>query len=138
MPGSQRTILRLLAESAARRPHHVAVEDLPAGRCTYAELDALSDGMRDRLRHMGVRRGDRVAIGLRKSIDSYEKLIGEHEIKLKEYMEDPFAHDNQGLLQNAPNDRIRQKIIQGRIQALQREINIYRKNIEKLRRLLDD
>jgi hypothetical protein len=38
---------------------------VPGGaRLTYAELAALSDALRDRLWHLGVRPGDRVALRL--------------------------------------------------------------------------
>ncbi|MEO6445875.1 MAG: AMP-binding protein, partial [Gemmatimonadaceae bacterium] len=54
----------------------MAVEDLPDGVLTYAELDALSDRVRDRLRQLGVQRGDRVGICLRKTIDAYAAMLG--------------------------------------------------------------
>jgi amino acid adenylation domain-containing protein len=67
---------QLLEASARRRPDHVAVEDPPAGSITYRELDALSDRVRDRLRALGVRPGDRVGIYLRKSIDAVAAIFG--------------------------------------------------------------
>jgi len=54
----------------------VAVEDLPDGALTYRALDLLSDRVRDRLRAMGVRRGDRVGVYAAKSIDSYAAILG--------------------------------------------------------------
>ncbi len=65
-----------LEASARRRPGHTAVEDPGVGAITYAGLDALSDRMRDRLRHAGVRPGDRVGICLRKSIDAVAAIFG--------------------------------------------------------------
>ncbi|MCU0800607.1 MAG: hypothetical protein MUD11_02335 [Rhodobacteraceae bacterium] len=53
---------------------------------------------------------------------SYEELMAEHQQKLADYKRDPYAFDNQGLLRNAPNDAVRQSIIQGRIQVLERQI----------------
>lgn len=70
------SIVGLLRASAARRPGHVAVEDPPDGSITYAELDALSDRVRDRLAALGVRRGDRVGVSLRKTIDAYATMLG--------------------------------------------------------------
>ena len=46
------------------------------GEITYRELDALSDRLRDRLRALGVRRGDRVGIYMRKSIDAVAAIFG--------------------------------------------------------------
>src|SRR4051794_29161560 len=46
------------------------------GRVTYAALDRLSDRLRDRLVAMGVGRGDRVGIYVRKSADSLISVFG--------------------------------------------------------------
>ena len=70
------TLIDFLASSALRSPNAVAVEDLSDGSLTYAEFDALTDRVRDRLRQLGVRRGDRVGVYLRKSIDAYAVMIG--------------------------------------------------------------
>ena len=70
------SLSQLLEHSARRRPGHAAVEEPGVGAITYRELDALSDRVRDRLRAMGVRRGDRVGIYLRKSIDTVAALFG--------------------------------------------------------------
>ena len=56
---------------------------------------------------------------LYKSRESYENLINQHEAKLEAYKKNPDLYDNKGLLQNvAPV--LRDKIIQGRIKALQK------------------
>ena len=65
-----------LTAAAARRPDYPAVELAPSGALTYAELDRLSDRVRDRLRVMGVQRGDRVGVYARKSIDAYAAMLG--------------------------------------------------------------
>lgn len=65
-----------LAASARRRPDHPAVEDLAGGVLTYAQLDALSDRVRDRLVVWGAKAGDRVGFWLPKSIDSVATLFG--------------------------------------------------------------
>ena len=62
--------------SARRTPGAVAVVEPGRGTITYGELDALSDRVRDRLAALGVDRGDRVGIYLRKSIDSVATLLG--------------------------------------------------------------
>ncbi|MCI0558732.1 MAG: long-chain fatty acid--CoA ligase, partial [Nitrososphaera sp.] len=43
---------------------------------TYQDLATLSNRLRDRLRHVGVRRGDRVGIYMRKSIDAVASIFG--------------------------------------------------------------
>jgi len=66
---------QLLTESAARRPAHPAVEEAEYS-ITYADLAALSDRVRDRLRQLGVQRGDRVGIYMHKSIDAVASIFG--------------------------------------------------------------
>ncbi|WP_460754848.1 polymorphic toxin-type HINT domain-containing protein [Myceligenerans cantabricum] len=68
----------------------------------------------------------------RKSVRSYEALIEEHESKLRSYLADPDAHDNKGYLRNAPNDEVRQKIIESRARHLRKEIETFRNNINKI------
>ena len=70
------TLIEYLSASTRRRPDHVAVEDLPGGALTYAALDALSGRVRDYLHREGVRRGDRVGVYARKSIDAYAAMLG--------------------------------------------------------------
>lgn len=67
-----------------------------------------------------------------KSVRSLEQNIAEHEQKLADYERDPYAYDNKGILKNAPNDAVRQQIIQGRIRHLETEINTFRENIQKI------
>ena len=62
--------------SARQNPQAVAVVEPGVGSITYGDLDALSDRLRDRLTQLGVGRGDRVGIYLRKSIDSVATLLG--------------------------------------------------------------
>lgn len=71
-----RTLVDWLALAAATRPDHVAAEHSECGALSYRELDQLSDRVRDRLRRIGVGRGDRVGVYVRKSIDSYASLLG--------------------------------------------------------------
>ncbi|MEF8699891.1 MAG: amino acid adenylation domain-containing protein [Candidatus Accumulibacter sp. UW26] len=60
---------------ARQSPHAVGVVEPGRGSITYGELDALSDRLRDRLVAIGVGRGDRVGIYLRKSIDAVATLL---------------------------------------------------------------
>jgi len=66
----------LLEESARRFPDRTAVDDPGRATLAYRELDRLSDRLRDRLVHMGVRPGDRVGIYLRKSVDAVASIFG--------------------------------------------------------------
>jgi amino acid adenylation domain-containing protein len=70
------TLHELLTASARRDPGARAVEDPATGAIAYDDLDALSDQLRDRLVHWGVRPGDRVGIYLRKSIDAVASIFG--------------------------------------------------------------
>ncbi len=67
-----------------------------------------------------------------KAISSYEKNISEHTKKLKDYIADPFKFDNKGTLKNATKE-IQEKIIAGRIKSLEKEIQKFKDNIEKLK-----
>src|SRR5688572_5248141 len=61
---------------ARKRGEHTAIEDPPDGRISYRDLATLSDRVRDRLVALGVRRGDRVGIYVRKSIDAVAAQFG--------------------------------------------------------------
>jgi len=67
-----------------------------------------------------------------KSIRSLGKRIAEHQKKLSDYKANPGAFDNKGILQNAPNEKIRQQIIDKRIQHLEKEIKTFQNNINKI------
>src|SRR3990172_7845358 len=69
-------IHQFLHRSAQSRPDHLAVEDDEVRRITFGELADLSDRVRDRLGHVGVRRGDRVGVYLPKSIDAVATIFG--------------------------------------------------------------
>lgn len=64
-----------LDHSAGNYPDNAAVED-EFGMVTYRQLALLSDRLRDRLHHAGVRRGDRVGIYMQKSIDTVAAIFG--------------------------------------------------------------
>lgn len=72
-----RSLIDFLRAAAQRRPAHVAVEEgASAQLLTYAELDALSDRVRDWLAAIGVQKGERVGVYARKSIDAYAAILG--------------------------------------------------------------
>ena len=67
---------RAFVETAQRFPARVAVVEPGVGGVTYAELDGLSNRVRDRLQASGVVAGDRVGFYLRKSIDGVATMYG--------------------------------------------------------------
>ncbi|MEU0956940.1 polymorphic toxin-type HINT domain-containing protein [Streptomyces niveus] len=67
-----------------------------------------------------------------KSIESYQKLIEEHELKLRDYLANPDAYDNKGFLKNAPSEEVRQRIIDGRTRHLRKEIQTFHENVAKI------
>ena len=69
-------IHQFLEHSAQAWPQQIAVEEETGRTITYQALAALSDRLCDRLRHMGVCRGDRVGLYLPKSIDAVAAIFG--------------------------------------------------------------
>ena len=65
-----------LDDAAREWPDNIAVEEPGGGSITYRELRSLSDRLRDRLVHLGVRPGDRVGFWIRKSIDGVATIFG--------------------------------------------------------------
>src|SRR3982751_736374 len=65
-----------LVNASSQYPDNVAIVDPDVGSLTYRELGQLSDRVRDRLYSLGVRRGDRVGICLRKSADTVAVIYG--------------------------------------------------------------
>lgn len=68
---------------------------------------------------------------LQKSKLSLQQLIDEHSQKLIDYQNDPDKFDNKNKLKNIAKD-IRDKIIKGRIQKLEKEIEKFKKLIDKI------
>lgn len=73
---NQKTLHQLLVLPAQKYPDRIAVEETDDGAITYHDLNQLSDRLRDRLIHLGVRPGDRVGIYLRKSVDAVASIFG--------------------------------------------------------------
>ncbi|HEX7012130.1 MAG TPA: amino acid adenylation domain-containing protein [Steroidobacteraceae bacterium] len=71
-----RSLVDLLESSARRFPGKTAVKVPGGASLTYAELAELSDRLRDRLVHLGVRPGDRVGMRLYKSVDAVATIFG--------------------------------------------------------------
>src|SRR5205823_4622147 len=73
---STKALHQLLDLSASQFPDRVAVEETDGSSISYNELGNLSDRMRDRLRHIGIKPNDRVGMCLRKSADAVASLFG--------------------------------------------------------------
>lgn len=67
---------QVFAHTVTRHSRRTAIVEPGKGEVSYAQLDALSDRLRDRLVALGVRPGDRVGLYLRKSIDSVAGIYG--------------------------------------------------------------
>jgi len=65
-----------LIQAARRDASATAIVEPGVGTISYGELDRLSDRMRNRLVALGVERGDRVGLYLRKSIDALVAIFG--------------------------------------------------------------
>lgn len=70
-----------------------------------------------------------------RSLRSLQARSAEHQAKLDAYRANPDAFDNEGRLKNAPTPEIRQRIIDGRIKHLQKEIDGFNKQVDDLKRL---
>jgi amino acid adenylation domain-containing protein len=71
-----RGLHQILEQAATRWPDRIAIEDCTGGSITYRDLASLADRVRERLHHLGVRPGDRVALCMRKSIDAVAAIFG--------------------------------------------------------------
>ncbi len=68
-----------------------------------------------------------------KAIKSLEQRIDEHKQKLEAYKANPDEFDNKGILKDAPNAEVRQRIIDGRIKHLEHEIQTFQNQVDTLR-----
>jgi hypothetical protein len=65
-----------------------------------------------------------------KSVTSLLDRINEHQAKLDAYRQDPYGNDEKGLLKDS-SPEMRERIINGRITKLEKEIKTFKDNIEK-------
>ncbi|XZE34672.1 polymorphic toxin-type HINT domain-containing protein [Pirellulaceae bacterium SH501] len=68
----------------------------------------------------------------RKTYSSLQNNITEHYRKLADYVANPEAFDNLGILKNAPNAQVRQSIIDGRIRHLTQEIRNWENQLARM------
>ncbi len=109
------TLVRAVIRARAARQHRIAQQRRE----------------RDRIEGREERR-QRLTPEQRRALRSLERRVAEHRRKLEDYRRDPDAFDNQGLLRNAPTQEIRERIIQGRIRHLEREIRAFLDQIERI------
>jgi len=69
------SLVECLARAAGKHPERIAMADRE-GALTYGEFADLSGRLRDRLWKMNVRRGDRVGIYMRNSVDACAAMLG--------------------------------------------------------------
>jgi len=81
---------------------------------------------------------DRTKAQNEKSKKSYEELRDEHKQKLEDYKKDPTKHDNKGTLENAPNEEIKNKIFNGRIRELEKQIKKHEEELIKIKEALNE
>ncbi|WP_370623539.1 peroxidase family protein [cf. Phormidesmis sp. LEGE 11477] len=67
-----------------------------------------------------------------RSVRSLYRRAQEHIRKLENYRANPEAADHLGILRNAPNDQVRQNIINGRIRHLEAEISAFEGQIDNI------
>lgn len=70
----------------------------------------------------------------RRAINSLKRQIQKHINKLDAYIKNPELYDNLDLLKNINSKKLREKIIRGRIQKLQKEIHKFETELSKLLR----
>jgi RHS repeat-associated protein len=59
-----------------------------------------------------------------------EQQVAAHKQKLEQYKKDPMSMDNKNTLRNAPSEKVKQQIIEGRIKKLEKEIRNFEKQIK--------
>ncbi|MEM6321537.1 MAG: hypothetical protein AAF960_28015, partial [Bacteroidota bacterium] len=74
---------------------------------------------------------------LENSKASFESLIEEHLQKIEDFKANPDAFDNKGVLKDAAPE-LREKIIQGRIKSLEKQIKGQRENLRKVNEALEN
>jgi acyl-coenzyme A synthetase/AMP-(fatty) acid ligase len=94
-----RLLHELLWRAAEAWPGRVALEEEGGGSITYDELAALADAAGEALRRLGVRRGDRVAVCVPKSIDAVAAIFAAMKVGAAYLPLDPGARPSE------PRDR---------------------------------
>ncbi len=74
---------------------------------------------------------------LEKSRNSFLKQKSKHKRKLDDYKNNPDGFDNKGRLKNAKNEEERKKIIQGRINRLEKEIKKFDTQIKQINEITE-
>jgi amino acid adenylation domain-containing protein len=95
-------LYQYLSDSARIFPSRVAIREPGLAEITYRNLEDLAHRAADRLRHRGVRHGDRVGLYLEKSIDAIASLFAILRLGAAYVPVDPAApfSRNEGILKN--------------------------------------
>jgi RHS repeat-associated protein len=80
----------------------------------------------------------REIISVEREIRSIGERLQEHEEKLEDYKRDPEKNDNKGLLSNPLLRHLRDRIIQGRVRELQKQIRNYKNIIARAKEELQN
>jgi amino acid adenylation domain-containing protein len=105
---------------AALGAERIAVEEPGFGSIRYGELVRTSDSLRDRLHALGVRRGDRVGIYLKKSIDGVAAIFGILKAGAAHVPVDPTAPVARNAFIHA-DCQVKVAIVERRLEAAYRE-----------------
>ncbi|WP_169053773.1 hypothetical protein [Agromyces sp. H66] len=81
----------------------------------------------------GAAEGNGLSASEQRVLKSLEDQRDSHVAKLDAYRANPDAYDNRGLLENAATPEIRESIISGRINHLEKEIRGFQQQIDQLR-----
>ena len=83
---------------------------------------------------MGTSRSSPIPTNIR-SIPSTKGLVKDTKEKIAKYRANPYANDNKNILRNAPK-HLHQKIIDGRIEALEKQLIKQQGELNKVKQLL--
>ena len=70
------TLYALLKITAKKYPHNIAVQNADKNTITYKDLDDRSDTMAVFLRNLGIQKGDRIGLYVKKNFDSLTTIFG--------------------------------------------------------------
>ncbi|MEM6766207.1 MAG: RHS repeat-associated core domain-containing protein, partial [Bacteroidota bacterium] len=97
----------------------------------FKKNDVVTDNLDNSLKEVKNPFKDQSLDELQKSENSFQSLVKEHEKKLEDFKQDPDKFDNKGKLKDATPE-IREKIINGRIKKLEKDIQKQKNELKKV------